>query len=671
MLRLEDRRILRDPDPPPRLVLRPATDALPAVFGPPAPSDLARLLEDEEARVRRRAALAVGRVGLVEGVEPLGRLLGDADPEVRQMAAFALGLIGDASGRPALLRALADDSPAVQGRSAEALGSIGDRRDAAAVAAMVERHVQAGALQGVEADELGYPLAPEVEAARLGVYALARLGSYDGLASAVLDGSGQPLSRWWPVAYALQRVADPRAMPALLALAETPGRYTASFAVRGLGTMKAREASALLRRIVEQRSGPPAVVLQAIRALGAMGDAAAAPLLTSIVGDAGAEATLRRESMAALGAVVGPAAVDLLLDLLTDADPPVRAAALVALARVAPDAFLATLAGLDRDRDWTVRAAIAGALGGLTPPGRGVPRLALMLRDDDPRVVAAAVSALAASNAREAEPLLVAQLTHADVAVRAAAAAGLAGLKATASFGAVAEAYRAAERDDSYVARAAALAALDGLAPEAARPLLAGALGDRDWAVRVRAAALLAARGDNEAHGRSRPVPGTLAAADPAWRAMASPPFSPHAFLETDKGTIEIELAIADAPQAVRSFMALARKGFYAGLAIHRVVPDFVVQVGDPRGDGEGGPGYTIRDEINQRPYLRGTVGMALDWKDTGGSQFFITHAPAPHLDGRYTVFGHVVAGMDVVDRLVRWDVVRSVRIWDGVTASR
>ena len=78
------------------------------------------------------------------------------------------------------------------------------------------------------------------------------------------------------------------------------------------------------------------------------------------------------------------------------------------------------------------------------------------------------------------------------------------------------------------------------------------------------------------------------------------------------------------------------------------------MQDGDPRGDGEGGPGYTIRDELNERPYLRGTVGMALSWKDTGGSQFFITHSPQPHLDGRYTAFGHVVNGMDVVDRVQR-----------------
>ncbi len=108
-------------------------------------------------------------------------------------------------------------------------------------------------------------------------------------------------------------------------------------------------------------------------------------------------------------------------------------------------------------------------------------------------------------------------------------------------------------------------------------------------------------------------------------------------------------------PRAISS--TLARKGFFNGLQIHRVVPNFVVQDGDPRGDGEGGPGYTIRDELNERPYLRGTVGMALDWRDTGGSQFFITHSPQPHLDARYTVFGHVVNGMEVVDRIQQGDV--------------
>jgi cyclophilin family peptidyl-prolyl cis-trans isomerase len=154
---------------------------------------------------------------------------------------------------------------------------------------------------------------------------------------------------------------------------------------------------------------------------------------------------------------------------------------------------------------------------------------------------------------------------------------------------------------------------------------------------------------------------------------MAQPPANEidaskiyRATVTTDRGVMVIDLDPALAPNTVNNFVALARQGYYDGLTFHRVVPDFVIQGGDPRGDGEGGPGYTIRDELNERPYLRGTVGMALDWKDTGGSQFFITHSPQPHLDARYTVFGQVVAGMAVVDQLEPWDVIQSVRVWDG-----
>ena len=136
--------------------------------------------------------------------------------------------------------------------------------------------------------------------------------------------------------------------------------------------------------------------------------------------------------------------------------------------------------------------------------------------------------------------------------------------------------------------------------------------------------------------------------------------------LTTDDGVIVIKLDLVNCPKHGENFKKLVKEGYYDGTTFHRVIPGFVIQGGDPRGDGEGGPGFTIRDEINQRPYLRGTVGMALDWADTGGSQFFITHAPQPHLDDRYTVFGRVVAGMDVVDAIEPWDVIRRVRVWDG-----
>jgi len=671
MMRLEDQRLLRDPNPPPPVVLAPATRTEPAVVAPAPPSDLIRLLSDGEARVRRRAALAVGRVGLREAVDPLVALLADPEPDVRQMAAFALGLIGDAAARPALLKALVESDPLVQGRAAEALGSIGDREDAAAVGAMVRAHVAAGALSGIAPEELSYPLAPAAEALRLGVYALVRLGSYEALASAVLDESGRPVSTWWPVAYALQRLGDARAAPALLSLLDTPGRYTAAFAARGPGVVKAGAGVAPLRQIVEQRTAPPAVVIQAIRALGAIGSADAAPVLGRIVSDAEADPTLRSEAMQAFVTVATAESLDLLLDLLTDGSPAIRGAAMRTLARIDPDGFLLTLSGLDPDRDWTVRAAQAAALGSL-PAGRGLPGLKVLLQDRELRVLTAVFTALVASTVPEAPGLLMPHLKADDFTVRAAAASAVAELQAAAAVPALLTAYKTSAGDSTYVARGAILAALARIDPTAAQPLLQEARGDRDWAVRVRAAALLRERGPAAAVEASiRPAPAGRAVSNEEWRWLIAPPFSPHAYIETDRGMIQIEFAVLDAPLTVANFIALARAEFYDGLAIHRVVPDFVVQDGDPRGDGEGGPGYTLRDEINMRPYLRGTVGMALDWEDTGGSQFFITHSPQPHLDGRYTVFGHVLEGQDVVDQLRAGDVIRRIRIWDGITETR
>jgi cyclophilin family peptidyl-prolyl cis-trans isomerase/HEAT repeat protein len=666
--RLEDQRLLRDPNPPAPVVIRPATKTLPALVAPPPPSDLLVLLGDGEARVRRRAALALGRVGLPDAVEPLTKALGDEEVEVRQMAAFALGLIGSPAARPALTQALTGRDVVLQGRAAEALGLIGDKADAPAIGEMVRTHVATGALASVQPEDVTSPLAPPVEAVRLGLYALARLGVYEPLAAAVLGADGQPVSRWWPVAFALQRVGDPRAAPALLALVSTPGRFTASFAVRGLGSTKAAQPQALaaIRAEVEQPRDA-AVMIQAIRVLGTLNDRGSLQLMTRIVGDPATAPAIRLEAMNTLAALADGRTADILVELVSDSAPAIRGTAMRALARVDPETFTATLSGLDADPDWTVRVAQAGALGGLTD-GQGFARLATMADDADVRVVPAVLTALAASRAPGAVAVVRGKLRAPDVVIRSAAAQALAQLKAVEAVADLRTAYTAAGADAAYTARASILAALVQLDPAGARPLLQEALKDKDWAVRVRAVDLLR---EQKVEGgvpvATRPATAGEDVESAAWKAMVAPPFSPHVFIDTDKGTIEIELAVLDAPFTSRNFMNLARKGFFTNVAFHRIVPDFVVQGGDPRGDGEGGPGYSMRDELNQRPYLRGTVGMALDWRDTGGSQFFITHSPAPHLDARYTVFGTVVAGMDVVDRLLPWDVIRRVRIRDGV----
>ena len=134
-----------------------------------------------------------------------------------------------------------------------------------------------------------------------------------------------------------------------------------------------------------------------------------------------------------------------------------------------------------------------------------------------------------------------------------------------------------------------------------------------------------------------------------------------------DNGSeIRIELYPDDAPKTVENFVTLAKKGYYDGLTFHRVVPNFVVQGGDPNGDGTGGPGYTIKAEFNQQKHVRGSVAMArAQDPDSAGSQFYITYGPTPHLDGSYTVFGRVVAGIEHVDKIKQGDKMRTVAILD------
>ena len=129
-------------------------------------------------------------------------------------------------------------------------------------------------------------------------------------------------------------------------------------------------------------------------------------------------------------------------------------------------------------------------------------------------------------------------------------------------------------------------------------------------------------------------------------------------------GEIRIEFYSADAPKTVENFVTLAKKGFYNGLTFHRVVPDFVVQGGCPKGNGTGGPGYQIKAEFNKQKHVRGSVAMARSQDpDSAGSQFYICYGTTPHLDGQYTVFGKVVAGIENIDTIKQGDRMTSVAI--------
>lgn len=654
ILRLEQERSLRDP------VDSVAAGEFPSTVAP----DLMVLARDPDAAVRRRAFVALGRVGLLDGMPALIAGLTDADAQARGAAAFALGLMGDKGAVAPLQQALNDADLFVKTRAVEALGLIGDASAAAAVA-----HVASGCapvLAAVAADDEGSSLAPDVDLCRVALFALVRLQQFNALATVALDAQGQPVSRWWPVAYALQRSGDRRAADALLQLAADSGRYSTGFALRGLAALKDARVTPFAVRLARQREVDLNVRVAAVRALGQIGGVDAVATLRDVLADTAAPLNLTLEAISALGAIADPATFPLLLDRFLHPSASVRAAAFAAAARIDVDNFLLVLSGIGRDPDWSVRAVLATILGTLDPVlvTSAVQDLA---DDEDPRVHAPALETLVVLKAPDATKRVLASLEASDVVERATAARLVGELRPPDGVTALVAAYARAQHGDTFAVRRAVLDALALYGGDRAIETLRQALSDRDWPIRRQASRLLLAAGQSNADP-VRPASLRLSADAFSAPSLLRPAYSPQAFIETSRGTIQVELNVIDATMTTQSFIDLARTGFFNNVRVHRVVPGFVIQHGDPRGDGEGGPGYVVPDELNALPYLRGTMGMALSGPDTGGSQWFITLSPQPHLDGRYTVFGRVVGGWDVLDQVTQWDVVERVRIWDGLT---
>ncbi|HKQ51781.1 MAG TPA: peptidylprolyl isomerase, partial [Pyrinomonadaceae bacterium] len=359
-----------------------------------------------------------------------------------------------------------------------------------------------------------------------------------------------------------------------------------------------------------------------------------------------------------------------------------------AFARIAPFTYLreAPFNKLSDERaraemlkDWRRVAALSQALAEIAAvkaeaAGSGIVSLQadaqIILRswiDDanlNPLAAPDVLRALAAFKAQDLAQVLRRQLAARDVIVRATAAELLGEIEPDESnTRLLAEALPVAAHDEL---NDAALSILDSLARQktvAANEAIKTMLDSPDPLVRKRAAALLKANGAGDFSERAANLQRTRNTDADYGRALSRMGRLVRAVVNTEKGPFTIELLPDDAPLNVDNFVRLAQSNYFNNVTFHRVVPNFVVQGGDPRGDGNGGPGYQIRCEINEVPYERGAVGMALSGKDTGGSQWFVTHSPQPHLDGGYTVFGRVTSGMDVVDRIVRGDRILNITI--------
>jgi cyclophilin family peptidyl-prolyl cis-trans isomerase/HEAT repeat protein len=374
----------------------------------------------------------------------------------------------------------------------------------------------------------------------------------------------------------------------------------------------------------------------------------------------------------------------------------------ISLAGINPDAYLAEKdfhLYQDNKFDWQIGVAYVQGLGELANANDLIREIAektlrayateedfngkKIIEYDLTKTIPDALRSYASFKAKDLTKVLQQSLKHKDAIVRATAAE-LLGEQATTkeNVEALKTAFaQALQHDKDYNdAQLAILSALVKLDKTEAVSSLKLALDAPDFLVRRHAAELIKQNDLQKDFPNASEKVGTVKPYNPktgtklgqilntnADYVRAVSRKSARAIITTEKGTFTIKFAPEDAPLTVDNFIKLAKSGYFNNVAIHRVVPNFVAQDGDPRGDGNGGPGWEIRDEINMIPYERGAVGMALSGKDTGGSQWFVTHSPQPHLDGGYTVFGKVnETGMKVVDNLVRGDKILSVRIVEG-----
>lgn len=657
---------------------RPTVAAQPEPLAPAAVEALAGLLETADRRdfdaarlaagaaaadprVRTRAALTLANLRDVRGLPLLAPLLADADSGVAAAAAFALGQIGDTAAVGLLEPLLAERArrarPSVAAEAAYALGKL----PSAAARALLRDLLRA---------PVGDAQREPVGSALLALWRHPRLADPDPLAR--WAGSPDPELRW-RATYALVRRPDPAAAPLLLRLTDDADPRVRALAFRGLVAPLVDSARLARPGVVSALAAGAADAdygarISAIRSLGTFAEPAATRALAERLASAHPHDVLAAaEALGRIGPPAAPAAGALLaLAESAERPPALREAALAALAAIAPSAARAASRPLAADAGWRLRAASARAL---APAGPHDPTLQRLRADADPRVAAAALAATidaAGDSLVPLRPLLLQALSSPDVGVRAAAIAALGRLLDPAALPLLLDAYARAAADaeqDAALAAIDALAALREVGGEPQRAFFARFARPADPLLRLRARARFGAAADS-AWGAPLPLetrraPAEYAALARRYLSGAAPP---RIAVATAGDTLVLRLHAADAPLTVDNLLRLAGTGYFDGQQWPRVVPNFVVQGGDPRGDTRGGPGYAIRDEINRHRYGAGTLGMALSGPDTGGSQFFVTHAPQPHLDGGYTVFGELERGHRAIERILPGDLIS--RIW-------
>ncbi|MEZ6017613.1 MAG: peptidylprolyl isomerase [Planctomycetota bacterium] len=663
--------------------------------------------------------------------EALVAALDDVAPEVRESAAFGLGLRGDSSAALALIAHWRDPEPSVRAALVEAATRLTDRSLVPHVLRALadpDSRVRAAAADGAQRwpwlDRDGAPLderalAREIDGA-LAARALARVawvvapGHPDlqgarapATAAAAPEAGEAPEVVWRALASlarrgaplgqaAFERWTDRRDAPADGAEGPAPEALGLArlFGAQGLARLAARadldsartgRARARLEELASD--GDARVAIEALRGLGNLGarDAHDATTVTVLAAALGHRATLVRQvAWEALSAFREPAPIAHLLPRHEDEDaPPARAAAWTALAKHGGVTARAVLARAAQSTDLIERAGAANAAAEL-PSDAALPLLLALADDPHPKVAETALTGLARHPTDRARRKLRDALGASDSGVRLAAALALRELATEDDLPALQLAALTSAGDAGPEARFEAARTLARIPTASAkRTLERVAHEDRAPYVRRVAQGLLAAASAGSAGSDALDTSAASAASvaidaarqeqsvDPQPATSIGPWQGPNPLVTfvTTRGDLTFELFPHEAPQHVANLLALIERGAYDRTEWHRVVPDFVAQGGDGRGDGNGGgtwrgPDAALRLEVTRRQYRTGSLGMPRNEdRDSGGRQLFVTHRPTPHLDGRYTLFGELRAGFETLEALIEGDGIVTARV--------
>jgi len=629
-------------------------------------------LNDKNPLIRRKAVETLGKIQDTAKVVLIANRLNDDDISVRKAAAFALGQLYSSQSEDYLLEAVQlDRTESVRIKIAEALGKCGTYKSSSVLKDFLE------------SDNRNYE---KIASLACGILAYRGNPLYENTfpLELLLNTSKNPDVRWH-AAYGLFRIGTPSSLINVFREIKNPDnpliRYYVIKTISGLISVMNSE------EFKKYKNDPSMIEDVRLANSSDFFD-----IIAKMLGDE--SWIVRVAALQLIKILEKPFYRDEILDATKDSHPYVKLEAIRTLKNYSNRTVQQELRRIYfSDEDWRIRGEALILLAELNPSlaidfiekdfqntewpkGYFANKALGLIRDEKIRDKSTSLLINSINNSKGAEVVLalealvdrpevpmelfLEQIDKGDPVITTIAATHLAHRKDARSVEPLINAYKNFSAPRDVGAMEAIIVSLDSIRSPRAAPFLRDELKNPYPTIRQKARTAL----ENISSTKIHALPEVENASRMKWNfAPADPNLKPKVRINTSAGSITIELYPHKAPVTVANFLSLAKSGFYDKLFFHRVVPGFVIQAGDPRGDGWGGPGYTIPCEYNDIPFKRGTVGMAHAGKDTGGSQFFITQTPQPHLAGRYTGFGDVIDGMGVVDTIMLFDYIMNIEI--------